>query len=249
MIPGNRGIKLAAAMIAAVSLFGVVTPVFAAEVIPRAEAQSAAVRSTVDQLSDRASQLSGRAKLQGVIDVLTIQVSDLEKSLASLKGLNEQQVAARDEYISFLEDMSKFLTAVEIDAETADVKFLADQIRIWREETLGPRIPGIVNFVLVFQVRSVLNTAESRYLRIFADVGRLEDLKILKGSKARNLMGESLSLLTSAGELRNQAEAFLFKEGVPDSQLRQLLNDSIVRIKLAYKKFLDISLEVKGALK
>ncbi|MDP1719285.1 MAG: hypothetical protein Q8L24_02570 [bacterium] len=249
MIFKDQRIALAAITIAAVSFLGAISPVFAAEIVPKAEAQSAAVQSAVDQLGDKASQLSDREKLQGVIEVLISQVSDLEKSLAVLKGINDQQAATRDEHIAYLDEAMVFLIAVKIDAETADVKFLADQIREWREDVLGPKVSEIVDFALIFQVKSILRTAESRYLKIFADVRRLEDLNILKGDKAGNLLWDARLLLTGAADLRNQAEGLLYKDNVPDGKIRQLLSDSIAKIRLAYNKFLEISQLVKESLK
>lgn len=249
MIFSDRSITLAAITIAAVSFLGATTPVFAVEVIPRAEAQSAAIQSAVDQLSDKESILSDREKLQGVIDVLDVQVSELQKSLALLKGLTAEQDVVRDDYVAYLEEALNFLVAVKIDAETADVKFLAEQIREWRETVLGPKISEMVDFTMVFQVKSALRIAEARHLRIFADIGRLEDIEVLKDAQARNLLGESRLLLTSAADLGNQAEELLLNEEVASGQLRRLLSGSINKIKLAYKRFLDISQIVKDSLK
>ncbi len=249
MIFDKSKLILAAIPIAAIGFLGVAGPVFAAELIPTASAQSAAVQSAVDQLSDKASTLSARDKLKGVLEVLMTQIGDLQKSLASLKGLDDGQEGQRNQYLNFLNDASQFITALQIDAETADVKFLAGQLQDWREETFNPEVSRIVDFSLAFQVRSVLTIAEVRYLKIRSDVNRLMDLKILKDNKAQNLLADVQLLLTAAADLRSQAESLMTADGGHDNEIRQLLGASIAKIKLAYKKFLEISQLVKEALK
>lgn len=249
MIFDKGNLRSAAILIAAVTFLGAVGPVFAAEIIPKAEAQSAAVQSAVDQLSDKASALSARDKLKGVLEVLMTQVEDLGNSLSSLKGLDEVQADQRDQYLSFLSDAAKYLTALQIDVQTADVKFIAEELQGWRAETFSPEAQNIVDFILVFQVKSVLKTAETRYLKIWSDVNRLMDLKILKDNKAQNLLADDRLLLTAAADLRSQTESLLTADGDHNDEIRQLLSASIAKIKLAYKKFLEISQLVKDALR
>ncbi len=225
------------------------TPVFAVEVISTASAQSEAAKAVLDDLQDGAGKLSAREKLKGVLDVLMAQINDLQKSLSGLKVLNEDQAVQRDEYLGFLDDSANFITALQIDAETSDVRFIAGQLQDWRESVFNQETPKIVDFLLTFQVKSVLKIAETRYLKIFSDVNRLIDLKILKDNKAQAVLSEAGLLLTGATELRNQAEVLLTATGDHNDQIRRLLNDSIAKIKLAYKKFLEISQLVKEALK
>ncbi len=239
---------LAATVIAAISFLGVISPVFAAEIIPTASAQSEAAKATLGDLEDGANKLSAREKLKGILEVFMAQINDLQKSLSGLKVLDEDQSAQRDEYLNFLDDAAKYITALQIDAETADVKFIAGQLQGWRESFFNIEAPRIVDFLLTFQVKSVLKVAETRYLKIRSDVGRLMDLKILKDNKSQVLLAEARLLLTAAADLRDQAESLLTAEGDHDKEIRGLLNDSITKIKLAYKRFIEISAEVRKVL-
>ncbi len=241
--------KLVALGVAAVN-FLVATPALAWELAPRASAQSDAVKSALDELESPDHELTPLEQFLGVLDVLGAQITDLEKSLIALKGLGSDQVAQRGEYLLFLEEAVSYLTALRLDTEVeeVDVKFLADDLRTWKEESFDPWVQEILDFSLVFQAEAVLRTAELRYLKIRSDVERLSDLKILTGNTADFLLTEARLLLTSADSLLDKAEALL-EEGDEDGQSRKLVSAAIGKIKLAYRKFLDISYLVKGSLR
>lgn len=249
MIFDKSKLKLAAIMLAAANFLGGVSPVLAMEIIPTASAQSEAVKTALETLDNQEIELSPRDQLRGVLGVLMAQIDDLKAGLLSIKGLNEAQLEKRGEHLDFLKDAAGFILALQIDAESADVKFIAEELQEWREEVFNPGVKNIVDFSLVFQVQSVLRIAEARYTKIHSDVGRLEDLKILKDRRARSLLNESRLLLTSAADLRNQAGELLLVGEEEDGQIRQLLNGAITRVRLAYKKFLEISQLVKESLK
>lgn len=249
MIFSQSKLRLAAITIVAANFLGGVSPVLAVELIPTASAQSEAVKSALETLDEQEVQLSPRDQLRGVLSVLMAQIDDLKTSLLSIKGLTEEQLEARVEHLDFLKDAAGFVLALQIDAESADVKFIAEELQEWREEFFNPGVKNIVDFSLVFQVQSVLKIAEARYAKIHSDVGRLEGLKILKDSRARSLLSESRLLLTAAADLREQAEDLLISGEEDSGDIRQLLNSAIAKVRLAYKKFLEISQLVKEALK
>ncbi len=242
-------IKLATLGVAAVNLL-VATPVLAWDLAPRASAQSDAVKSALDELESPDHELSPLEQFLGVLDVLDAQIVDLENSLVALRGLSSDQVSQRGEYLLFLEESASYLTALRLDtdAEEVDVKFLADDLKTWKEEIFDPEVQEILNFSLILQARSILRTAELRYLKIRSDVERLSDLKILTDNRAELLLTEARLLLTAADTFLDTAEELL-AEGDQDAQLRKTVNAAIAKIKLAYKKFLDISYLVKSSLK
>ncbi|MEK7654248.1 MAG: hypothetical protein AAB345_03115 [Patescibacteria group bacterium] len=226
------------------------TPALAWDLAPHASAQSDAVKSALDELESPDHELSPLEQFLGVLGVLDAQIVDLQKSLISLKGLNSDQTSQRGEYLLFLEESASYLTALRLDTEVevADIKFLADDLRTWKEEIFDPQVQEILNFSLILQARSILRTAESRYLKIRSDIERLSDLKILTDNRANLLLTEARLLLTAADTLLNQAEELL-EEGGQDAQLRKAVNAAIVKIKLAYRKFLDISYLVRSSIK
>ena len=242
-------IKLATLGVAAVNLL-VATPALAWDLAPRASAQSDAVKSALDGLESPDHELSPLEQFLGVLEVLDAQIVDLENSLVALKGLSSDQVSQRGEYLSFLDESASYLTALRLDtdAEEVDVKFLADDLLTWKEEIFDPEVQEILNFSLILQARSILRTAELRYLKIRSDVERLSDLKILTDNRAELLLTEARLLLTAADTFLDTAEELL-AEGDQDAQLRKTVNAAITKIKLAYKKFLDISYLVKGSLR
>lgn len=249
MIFDNSKLGVATVMIVATGFLGAASPVFAIEIIPTASAQSEAVNSALETLDDQEVRQSPREQLRGVLGVLMAQVDDLKTSLSAIRGLNEDQLEKRGEYLDFLKDAEGFILALQIDAESADVKFIAEELQDWRERHFNPGVKNIVDFSLVFQVQSVLKIAEARYAKIHSDVGRLEDLNILQDSRGRSLLSESRLLLTGAANLRDQAEELLTDGEEEAGEIRQLLSGSITKIRLVYKKFLEISQLVREALK
>lgn len=226
-------VKLAAVMIAAVSLLGATAPL--------ALAQSEAVKSAVNSLESGEESLSPKETLLGVVAVLRLQLGELEKSLTSLRGLTNEQLEEREGFFVFLDEAEEFLVAVELGAETGDVKLLAEELQDWRDEVLNPRAGQIVNFLLVFQTKAVLRVADSRYLKIRSDIERLEDLEIISGPKAQNLLKDSLLLLVSARGSVERAEANYYDSEAQGDKVRKLVGEALNKIKLAYKNFIEIS--------
>lgn len=242
-------VKLAALGATAIS-FLVATPALALDLAPRASAQSDAVKSALNELEAPDHELTPLEQFLGVLDVLEAQVTDLEQGLNALKGLDSDALDQRAEYLSFLSEVGSYLIALRLDAEveSVDIKFLAEDLKLWKEEVFDPEVQEILNFSLVFQARSVLKTAESRYLKIRSDVEKLMDLKILSDNKAELLLTEALLALTAADTALDKAEQLL-EDGAGDSQIRKAVSLAIAKIKIAYKKFLDISYLVKTSLK
>ena len=166
MISIGLKIRLAAATVAAITLLGAAAP---------ALAQSEAVKEAVKDL-EQSEILSPKETLLGVVSVLRLQIGELDKGLSVLRGLNNDQLEERADFYAFLEEAEEFLLAVELGAETGDVKLLAEELQNWRDEILDPRSEQIINFILVFQTKAILRTADIRYLKIRSDIARLEHL-------------------------------------------------------------------------
>lgn len=181
-----------------------------------------------------------------IIDSLIGQATDFRTNLEGLKGLSKKQEVLRQEYLKFLDETLDYYQSLEVNPDGSNVKILATELKDKREGELGAEIKQISDFLLIFQVKAVLKTAENRFSRIRTDLERLIDLKILNQDKAGFLLNDAHLLLVSADELIGQAESNF---GTADADTRGLLSEAIGEIKLAYKKFLEISNLLKEALK
>ncbi|GEM_PF-3796246 len=195
--------------------------------------------------------------LEDVIERLVNQAADLKKGLQGLKNISKEQELLRQEYLGFLEETLNYYQSLEVNPDGSNIRFLAAELKEKRAGELGAEIKRISDFLLIFQTKSILKIAESRFLRIKNDLERLIDLKILKPEKAGFLLNEAHLLLVSANDLIEQAESAAQALGEPRSDgsgrefenPRSLLSEAIGEIKLAYKKFLEISNLLKEALK
>ena len=193
-------------------------------------------------LAGAQSEAPKSVSLEQVIERLINQATDLKKSLVNLKNLSDEDGVLRQEYIQFLDEALDYYQSFEVTPDGLNVRTLAAQLKNKRGGEFGDQLKKIADFLLLHQIRSILVTAENRFLRIRNDLERLIDLKVLKRDKAEFLLNDAHLLLVAANDLVEQA-------GLEDADTRGLLSDAISKIKLAYKKFLEIANLLKEALK
>lgn len=198
--------------------------------------------------SAQVKQTSPAEALEKVIFTLASQASDLKKSLAVLKDLDEERAGLRLKHLQFLDGVLDYYRSLEVAEDSSNVKVLATKLKEKREE-ISPEIRKISEFILVFQAKGALKTASNRLVKINSDLNRLDDLKIFKKEKAEFLLNEALLSLTGAGDLISQAEELLATTSKARLEIRDLVGEAISKIKTAYKKFLEISSLLKDALK
>lgn len=198
--------------------------------------------TTFVNLAGAASEAPKLTSLEQVIERLTSQAIDLKKSLIGLKNLSDEDEDLRYAYIQFLDEALEYYQSFEVTPDGLNVRFLAAQLKNKRGGEFGDQLKEIADFLLLHQVQSILITAENRFLRIRNDLERLIDLKVLKRDKAEFLLNDAHLLLVSANDLVEQSSL----EG---ADARDLLSDAVSKIKLAYKKFLEISSLLREALK
>lgn len=193
-------------------------------------------------------QSSPAEALGKVVSVLISQANDLKKSLLSLRDLSDEEGELRFRYLQFLEGLSDYYQSLKIADDGTNVRDLALGIKEKREES-SSQLKAIGDFILVFQAKGVLNTAQNRLVKINTDLERLEDLKIIEKGKPEFLLNQALLSLTGAGEAIGKAEELLAITTEARSEIRNLVGVGISKIKTAYKKFLEISSLLKEALR
>jgi hypothetical protein len=187
--------------------------------------------------------------LKRVVAVLVAQADDLKRGLYGLKHLSPENEALKEDYIVFLDETLAYYQSLEINPDGTNVKELAVDLKNRRKNVHNEKLREISDFLLVFQAKSVLGIAENRFVKIYSDLDRLIELKILAKDKSETLLNESHLLLVGASDLIDSAEGLLSTSTEARLEIRSLIAEAVIRIKSAYKKFLEISSLLKEALR
>src|SRR3989344_2768475 len=147
-----------------------------------------------------AEEISPTQELAKIISVLAIQADELNKGLNQLKNLSENQEFIKTNHANNLKAIVLYYQSLKINEDGSNVKDLASEIKENRQEIFNPQLKRASEFLLAFQTKSVLKTAESRFLKINTDIDRLSGLEILEKSKPQILLNEAhLSLVAADG--------------------------------------------------
>lgn len=221
-------------------------------------AQSSELKSANQEVAETESVEARQKTLIKVIGHSIIETRVLIKQLAGFRNVPppyfQLQNLLFDNLENFLVYQKNFLAGVAEDRwELDDIKKLAADFKVWREEVYGPELRKAVDFILVFQAAGILRTADARFNNISLDLRRLRNSKIVDASALQ-------LLLAAAGEDLRQAQFF---HGLASSLLlgylpatttaatttpadsaatvKSFIEALLIKIKIAYQKFLLMS--------
>lgn len=149
--------------------------------------------------------------LEKIITLSLIETENLVLKLSTLELSSENQVAIKDRFVEILKNNEVYSKELgeEIKEENLsldDVKNLAQEYKDWRDENYNKYIKKITVFLLTFQEKQVLKTAETRLEKIMSDLKKLEDLKIIKKDDTLKFITASTKNLANAQILNSKAE-------------------------------------------
>ncbi len=214
---------------------------------------------SVNKAKEADDPLAHKQALQKVIDTSIIRTNEFIGRLSLLRNLEPEYLEQRDLYLATLQgfighyhDVLDKLQGLE-DVES--IKALAAELKGWRDSILNPEIDKVVEFLLVFQGRGILNTANNRYDLITEDVNYfLDNNKDIRSKRTQSLINEAGDLLQAAGGFQVLAEELLLNSTAPQRigalsspTVRTLISSSLLKIKSAYKNFLEISALLRAA--
>ena len=192
-----------------------------------------------------------KAAFKNILDLAAAESNNLKNKLIDLEGLDEQFVELKDQYLKELGNHGNYYESVNVnlEKETALVKIkeLATQFRDWRKIVYHPSLQKIINFLLIFEGRDVLQTAENRFNNVSADFKKVSGLEVIKNSPLANLLIEAGESLDKAKKLQSAAELVILKAS--DNDIQKLVEDEIEKIKEVYGYFIQMSDWVKKASK
>jgi len=153
-----------------------------------------------------------------VMELSGAELQNLNKTLNDLKIDNNSE-----EMNQYAQEKTEFLKTIfqfeEYNQEIKDkiseaknitsLKSLAIEFKNWRENTYNPQAQIIVNFSLLLQQKTILDTANDRLNKIQQDVKKLENLGIDQINKLNSLLDKSQKDLGEANQSFEKAKTIL----------------------------------------
>lgn len=231
-------------------------------------AQSEAARSareevleTVDRLAEirnaeldpaekeRREVILKRSALEKIVNLSIIETSDLKNKLEGFTGVPEELTALQDQLLIKLESYLTHFRRVNADLKNTrallEIQSLASNFKSWRESVYNPEINEVLDFILVFQDKAFLKTAEGRLLKFTSEVKKTklsrESYQPLLNEAARNLRGAREANNQALNRLANYLGEPLSDEVLPEPSLRELVEASLTKIRSAYRNLIDLA--------
>lgn len=239
-------------------------------------------------------ELNLRLKSFGkVLDLSVKEAEDIINQLNSLKNLNEQEIALRDQllekfsgFLQFYNEQKENLAPSE-KLDSAAIKKLAQDFKDWRENIYRPVFETATDFLLINQQKAVLEMTEKRYQKISLDINKLKKINLEGIDKLEKSLDQAANLIEAAKVLWQKAEdnfwqildftALTTASSTPtatssgetttstatstitststsvtaedqSSSIKNLIGESLNKIKEAYRIFIEMSIFVKKLL-
>lgn len=167
-------------------------------------------------------------------------------------------------YEAFYKDTLKRLQSVK---KYEDIQVLAKDIKLWRENTYTPGIQKILALDLVLRNKNIIKIANSRFDKILSDLRKLKNSGLISLSEVERYLADATANLKAAEALDSEITKItlqllkkqtlnLDNQKKNDSRLiisdykriNNLVDQSIIKVKEAYKIFIALNSEVKKNL-
>ncbi len=229
------------------------------------KAQTDALKSAIQNATDSVNKakeaedpLAHQKALQKIINTSIIRTNEFIGRLTLLRGLESGYEELRDAHVatlrSFIDHYNTVLNKLSDLEDVDSIKALAAELKDWRDATVNPEVERVVEFLLVFQGRALLNTAHNRLGLITEDATYFQDIQDINNARIQTLLNEAAELLKSAERLQLLAEQVLLAQADPEPAqvigsptIRAIVSSSLLKVKAAYKDFLEISVILRAA--
>jgi hypothetical protein len=195
---------------------------------------------------------------------LKVKILTLEDVKRPLDKLNEKELAWRQNQIEklnaaieYYENRRKLLT--EQDPITLEwIKSEAQIFKEWRENNFLPLADSIIDFLLIQQEQRAIKTTQERLKKITRDLQSLEKKGVRNLKPLFNLLTKAETAINESVELNKQAVVLFWDkqnlgittstatstepiEPIPPPLVRDLVRDSLNKIREAYQIFIEMS--------
>ncbi len=152
--------------------------------------------------------------LEKILSLSLIEIKNLEDKINALNLSSKDQLAIKEKFLEILESNKQFSTElnskIEKDSLTLEeIKNFAQEYKDWRDSNYNKYVKKINVFILTFQEKQFLKTADTRLQKIMSDLKKLEDLRILKKEDTSSFIEASMKNLTTAENLNKDAETLI----------------------------------------
>jgi len=151
--------------------------------------------------------------LSKIFDLTLLEDKDLRNKLSGIKNLSPEQEIIREKLLGMLDEnenaYSEMRSRLTDLTAVSEIKQLAIDFKDWRTAVYNPKFEKIVSFILVFQERAILATANDRLAKIMVDIERLETAKLLKKEDTENDISKIINTFRLAEQLNGQAEKLI----------------------------------------
>jgi hypothetical protein len=206
--------------------------------------------------------------LERIVTLSILETDEISLKLVTLtKSVPDEFIPLHNIFISETEEYLDYLALLKRNIRTLDsaeeISELAGSLKAWRETTYNPEIKKMVEFILAFQNKLILEKADERLKKINQDIKRLG-----KENSSENLVQQAAVNLEKAHRAnesameqlkeyipRTDAELSALSEPVPQLMktqalpepptVRERIEDSLLNIRKAYKNFIEINDSIK----
>ncbi|MDD5431088.1 MAG: hypothetical protein PHP03_02600 [Candidatus Pacebacteria bacterium] len=223
-------------------------------------------------------EIRGQALLK-IAGLSLLEVENLKNKLESLVLDSDEEVAIKDKFLLILDSNKEYSEELQKKIEETEnltlkeIKVLAQDFKEWRGVNYTETVKDILSFILVFQQKNAVRTADTRLEKINTDIRKLEIAKMIKKEDTWNLLNNAMKNLTSAHLYIDKAEDMLIpvlREELLDSattspeeiaseeennstttvkdintEIKVLVGKSLNEVRSAYKNFLSISNKIR----
>jgi hypothetical protein len=171
--------------------------------------------STLSDKDKEVKEIQIRKEALGKITGLSlVEIKNLEDKINSLDFGSDAQNKIKDAFLEILDKNKKYSedlkTKTDSDKLTLEeVKNLAQEYKDWRDENYNKYIKKLTVFILTFQEKNVLKTANTRLEKITADLKKLENAKIIKKEDTWKYIDSAMKSLTNAQIFNSNAEKMI----------------------------------------
>lgn len=147
--------------------------------------------------------------LEKIFNLTELETQDLKTKLQNLDEVEAELLILKDGFLVSLTNFLEFLADTKgllaKSGVLTSVQNLAGQFKNWREAVYNPEIKKIVEFVITFQNKGILKTADLRFEKIAAEIRKLRPAPKSIPEYWLALLNQSALGLKAARDLNSQA--------------------------------------------
>ncbi|MDO8443220.1 MAG: hypothetical protein Q7S81_03140 [bacterium] len=171
--------------------------------------------STISDQDKEIKEIQIRKEALGKITNLSlVEIKNLESRINSFNFKSDAQTQIKERFLEILDNNKKYSEDLKVKTESdeltlEEVKNLAQEYKDWRDENYNKYVKKLTVFILTFQEKNVLETANTRLEKIMLDLKKLESAKLIKKEDTWKYIDSAMKSLTNAQIFNSNAEKII----------------------------------------